>query len=72
MQRANVMYSRFWEEFPALNMRVLSFNDDKECVHCHIDKHVPKLYSFDNNMDPRPIPPALMVMFYGISPYFLI
>ena len=51
---------------------VLSSNDDKECVHCHNDKHVPKLYSLDINMDPRPIPPALMVMFMEFSPYFLI
>ena len=29
----------------------LSSHDDKECVHCHNDKHVPKLYSFDNNLD---------------------
>ena len=48
---------------------VLSSNDDKECVHCHNDKHVPKLYSFDNNMGPGPIPPALDDV-YGISPLF--
>ena len=42
---------------------VLSSNDDKECVHSYNDKHIPKLYYFDNNKDPGPIPPALMVMF---------
>ena len=41
---------------------VLSSNGDKECVPCHNDKHIPKLYSFDN-MDLGPIPPALMVIF---------
>ena len=51
---------------------VLSSNDDKECVHCHNDKHIPKLYYFDNNMDHGPIPPALVVMFMEFPPYFLI
>ena len=50
-------------------INVLSSNDDKECVHWHNDKHVPKLY---NNMDPGPITYALLVIFNGISPYFLI
>ena len=47
---------------------VLSSNDDKECVHCHYDKHIPKLFSFDNNMDPGPIPPAIMLIFNEIFP----
>ena len=51
---------------------VLSFNDDKECVHCHNDTHVPKLYSFDNNMDPGLIPLALLMIFMEFPPYFLI
>ena len=51
---------------------VLSSNDDKECVHCHNDKHFPKLCSFDNNMEPGPISPALMVIFMEFLPYFLI
>ena len=51
---------------------ILSSNDDKECVHYHNNKHSPKLYSFDNNMDPGPIAPAIMVMFMEFSPYFLI
>ena len=45
-----------FERFPALNMRdVLSSNGDKECVRCHNDKHIPKLYFSDNNTDPGPI-----------------
>ena len=48
---------------------VSSSNDDKECVHCHNDKHISKLYSFDNNMDLGPLLHALMVIF---NPYFLI
>ena len=51
---------------------VLSSNDDKECVHWHNDKQIPKLYSFGNYMDPGPIPPALIVIFIGIFPLFLI
>ena len=67
------MYGRFWEKFPAVNMRdVLSFHDDTESVHCHNHKHVPKLYYFGNNMDPGPITPPLMVIFIEFSPYFLI
>ena len=50
---------------------VLSSNDDKECVHCHNDKHFPKLYSFDNNMEPGPIYSSCTNGdFYGISPLF--
>ena len=48
---------------------VLSSNDDKECVHWHNDKHIPKVYSFDNIMDPGPISPALMVIM-EFSPLF--
>ena len=50
---------------------VLSSHDDKESVHCHNDKHVPKLYSFDNNMDLGPIPPALMVILWNFPLIFL-
>ena len=49
---------------------VLSSHDDKECVHCHNDKHIPMLYYFNNNMGPGPIPPALMVMIMEFSPLF--
>ena len=51
---------------------VLSSHDDKECVHCHNDKYVPKLYSFDSNMDLGLLTPALMVIFMESSSYFLI
>ena len=47
---------------------VLSSNDDNECVHCHNDKDFTKLYSFDN-MDPGPIPPALIVIFMALFSY---
>ena len=50
---------------------VISSHDDKEYIHCHNDKHVPKLYSFGNNIYPGPIPPALMVIFMEFPPYFL-
>lgn len=32
-----------------------------ECVRCNRDKHVPKLYSSMNNMDPGPVPQQLQV-----------
>ena len=48
----------------------LSFNDDKEYIHWHNDKHITKLYSLENNMDPRPNHPVLMVTFNGMFPLF--
>ena len=56
-----------FEKFPTLNIR--DFNDDKEGVRCHNDKHIQKLYSSDSNMDPGSIPPALMASFYGFFYY---
>ena len=47
---------------------VLSSYDDTECVCCHNDTH-PKAtynYSSDNSVDIEPIPPTLMLSFYGI------
>lgn len=32
-----------------------------ECQRCSRDKHIPKLYSSANNMDPGPVPPQLQV-----------
>ena len=32
-----------------------------ECQRCSRDKHIPKLYSSANNMDPGPIPSELQV-----------
>ena len=31
------------------------------CVRCCRDKHIPKMYSSANNMDPGPLPPQLQV-----------
>ena len=44
------------EGFPGLQLR----SHSTECVRCNRDKHVPKLYSSMNNMDPtiRPAPTA--------------
>ena len=52
-----------------INAVTITRHNDKECVHCHNDKYVHKVYSFDNNMDPGPISPALMVMFMEFYPY---
>ena len=50
------------ENFPGLNVRtVLPDSSDTECVRCRRDKHIPKLYSSMNNMDPGPVPPELQV-----------
>ena len=50
------------EEFPGLNVRTVSpDSNDTECVRCIRDKHIPKLYSSMNNMDPGPVPPELQV-----------
>ena len=40
------------EGFPGLQPR----SHSTECVRCNQDKHVPKLYSSMNNMDPGPVP----------------
>ncbi len=34
-----------------------------ECCRCSQDKHIPKLYSAQNNMHPGNIPPQLQVKF---------
>ena len=45
------------ESFPGLQLHLGS----AECLHCSRDKHIPKLYSSANNMDPGPIPSELQV-----------
>ena len=45
------------ERFPGLHFHLKS----NECLHCNHDKHIPKLYSSPNNMNPAPIPPQLQV-----------
>ena len=44
------------ERFPSIYVDTTSI-----CKRCCNDKHVPKLYSADNNMDPGPVPPELTV-----------
>ena len=43
------------EQFPG--MKLHSFTS--QCIGCHRDKHIPKLYSTANNMDPGCVPPVL-------------
>ena len=45
------------EGFPGLQLHLGS----AECLRCSRDKHIPKLYSSANNMDPGPIPSELQV-----------
>ena len=51
------------ERFPGLNVKAISPNLT-ECVRCTRDKHIPKIYSSANNMDPGPIPLQLQVQLY--------
>ena len=54
-----------FERFPGLNVRAISpSNDSMECVHCKQDRHIPKMYSSENSMDPAPVPPELCIIFY--------
>ena len=46
--------------FPGLQLHSRSI----ECLHCTRDKHVPKLYSSTNIMDPGPVPSQLEVDVY--------
>ena len=45
-----------FEQFPSI-----SVNEIGNCKSCHNDKHIPKLFSAANNMDPGIVPPELMV-----------
>ena len=45
-----------FERFPSI-----SVNEIGSCKRCHNDKHIPKLFSAANNMDPGIVPPELMV-----------
>ncbi len=50
------------ETFPGLNVTPISSDSNyTECVRCSRDKHIPKLYSSANNMDPGCVPPPLQV-----------
>ena len=44
------------EMFPGLKV-----NSRSECVRCSRDKHMPKLFSMANNMNPGPVPSELQV-----------
>lgn len=46
-----------YEAFPGLKLQRLT----TECQRCWRDKHIPKLYSSDNNMNPGPVPQHLLV-----------
>ena len=48
------------ERFPGLTVAIVS-PDSTECVRCRRDKHITKVYSTANNMNPGPVPPELMV-----------
>ena len=41
------------ERFPGLTVAIVS-PDSTECVRCRRDKHIPKVYSTTNNMNPGP------------------
>ena len=45
------------EQFPDMAMSP----NRTECARCGRDKHIPKLYSEANNMNPGPVPPQLQV-----------
>ena len=49
------------ERFPGMTVRATSAGT--ECVRCNRDKHIPKVYSCDNNMHPGPVPQALLERF---------
>ena len=45
------------ERYPGLQLH----SNSTEHLHCSRDKHTPKVYSSDNNMNPGPIPSQLQV-----------
>lgn len=52
------------EDFPGLQLQ----SQSAECRRCNHNKHIPKLYSTANNMNPRVVPPQLPVcvqLFYS-------
>ena len=55
------------ERFPGLNVTVVApDSNDAECVCCRRDKHIPKVYSSANNMNPGAVPPELLVALFMI------
>ena len=51
------------EGFPGLKLQ----SHTTECLRCCRDKHVPKLYSSANNMDPGPVPAQLQVSHFSYT-----
>ena len=49
--------STYLEQFPGLKLT----SNSTECARCSKDKHIPKLYSSANNMDPGTVPSQLQV-----------
>ena len=49
-----------FERFPNLSVTTQA-NRINECIRCGNDKHIPKLFSSANNMDPGAVPPQLQV-----------
>ena len=47
--------------FPAMSVRTLPTSGETECLRCSRDKHIPKLYSSANNMNPGSVPPEVVV-----------
>ena len=45
------------EQFPGMKLH----SSSTECLRCYRDKHIPKMYSAANNMDPGPVPSELKV-----------
>ena len=54
------------ERFPGMTVRVTSAGT--ECVRCAQDKHIPKTYSYENNMHAGTVPQDLTVS-KSFSPY---
>ena len=63
------------EHFPGLTVRTVSpdsGSNTTECLRCSRDKHIPKIYSRDNNMNPGCQPYNLMVRYSYMCNSFVI
>ena len=62
MRSLHLRLAAFLTTFPGLIVRAKSpDSNNTECVCCRQDKHIPKLYSSVNNMDPGSLPAELLV-----------
>jgi len=52
----SLTFNQCLENFPSLKINTAGI-----CAQCHGDKHLSKLYSAQNNIDPGPVPPELTV-----------